>query len=237
MLPTTAAHAEPLFSAAKVLGDVSKFARGKESRAYAMCRVTDSGNTAGWVVIGKFGSLSEPLRYAQSVVFESKERAGELIWELLDADWKEHQKLVESRAEAGDTSDASDQDEVDARSISDIASDDTDEIYASAFDSGDIETFDCEVEDACAHAVCPIENEIGCRGWAVISAKGHSWEGISCWLDDVFATKEAAFSLRSSLLDADQEEWDEENREEEEEEEEESEDNEDEGESESDTAP
>ncbi len=214
--PIASADAEPLFNAATTACSVSKFPHGKESRVYAICPTNLSDGSAAWIVIREFGYPPEPLQYEQSAVLETKERAGSLVWDLLAKDWA----ALRDRMDEDETTPIADLkalEEIDGRSIADIAGDDTDDVYSSAFDNGDIRTFDSEVEDAHAHAVCPIENEIGCKGWAVISAKGHSWEGITCWLDDVFATEEAAYERQRSLLDSDQEEWEEENREQEDE--------------------
>lgn len=81
--------------------------------------------------------------------------------------------------------------EADDRPLMQIARANADELYAAALDSGPVRSFE-EDEDAPAYAVCFVENAKGEKGWAVIVARGHSWEGLRIGVAEVFETLAAA---------------------------------------------
>ena len=66
-----------------------------------------------------------------------------------------------------------------------------DELYEAALDTGDVRSFE-EDEDAPAYAICFVENAKGEKGWAVVVARGHSWEGLRIGAAEVFGTPAAA---------------------------------------------
>jgi len=92
-----------------------------------------------------------------------------------------------------DDEDAEDEfhDEPDTRSLSEIASEDAEALYAAALDSGDVRSFE-EDEEAPAYACCFIENAKGEKGWAVIVARGFSWEGLEIDVAKVFKSEKKA---------------------------------------------
>ena len=119
-------------------------------------------------------------------------------------------------------------DEIDGenRPLWEIAQDDVASLYERALDSGRVSTFE-EDEDAPAYALCFLENSKGEKGWVIITAQGHSWEGLRYDVSEIFEKrKEAEGEIASRLCD-DEDRYNERREEENEEEEEEEEDGDD----------
>ena len=87
-----------------------------------------------------------------------------------------------------------------------IARGNADELYEAALDSGDVRSFE-EDEEAPAYAVCFVENAKGEKGWAVVVARGHSWEGLRIGVAEVFGTPAAARRHVDKRLAADEAEY------------------------------
>lgn len=96
--------------------------------------------------------------------------------------------------------------EPDERPLREIASDDAEMLYAEALDSGNVASVE-EDEDAAAYAVCLIENAKGERGWVVIIARGHSWEGLRVRAGSIFDTEKKAWRHVSDCVAKDREEY------------------------------
>ena len=99
-----------------------------------------------------------------------------------------------------------DESEPDERSLEEIASDDAEMLYASALDSGRVSSF-TDDEEAPAYAICFIENSKGEEGWAVIVARGHSWEGLRIEVGGVFNSMKKAERYVGGRLIEDEEEY------------------------------
>lgn len=108
----------------------------------------------------------------------------------------------------------------DERSLKEIARDDAEMLYAEALDSGNIASVE-EDENAPAYAVCFIENANGERGWVVIIARGHSWEGLRVRAGGIFDSEKKAWRHVRECVARDREDYEERMEEEEEEEDEE----------------
>jgi hypothetical protein len=84
-------------------------------------------------------------------------------------------------------------DDRDDRSLEEIVNGDRETYYTRALDAGACYRYD-EDEDAPTHAVAFVANGRGERGWFVISANGHSWEGLEYEVSYVFETRDEAVS-------------------------------------------
>jgi len=97
-------------------------------------------------------------------------------------------------------------DNPDERSLTEIARDDAQMLYAGALDSGNISSF-TDDEEAPAYAICFIENSNGEHGWVVIVARGQSWEGLEIDVGGIFDSKMSAERYVGGRLLEDEEEY------------------------------
>lgn len=84
----------------------------------------------------------------------------------------------------------------DDRPLDAIASEDAHALYVDALAAGDVRESERR-GDSTAYAVCKVENGIGDSGWVVLSATGHSWEGIEVSASMVFDTEDEAVAHAS----------------------------------------
>lgn len=92
------------------------------------------------------------------------------------------------------------------RDLDDIVSEETEALYRG---SDDIRSAGVE-EYEFAHAICHVVNEAGEEGWAIVSARGSSWEGLYFRTSYVYATYDEASRVRSDMIKHEREEFDEE---------------------------